>query len=95
VRLIYYSVLAVFTLWGIIILLTGVRPLFLILLGANMAGLNFVVLGLHTLYVNRKFLPRDLRPSLWREAVMVLAAVFFLFFFANAVPGILTQLGLM
>jgi len=94
VRLIYYSVLAIFTLWGIIILLSGVRPLFLILLGANMAGLNFVVLGLHTLYVNRKFLPRDLRPSLWREAVVVLATVFFLFFFANAVPGILKQLGL-
>jgi hypothetical protein len=94
VRMVYYSVLGVFTVWGIIILLTGVRPLFLILLGANMAGLNFVFLGLHTVYVNRKFLPRELRPPVWREAVVVLGTVFFLFFFANAVPGILRQLGL-
>ncbi len=94
IRYVYYSVLGVFTVWGIILLFSGIRPLFLILLGANIAGLNFVFLGLHTLYVNRKFLPRELRPSLWREAVIVLAALFFAFFFINAVPGILKQLGL-
>ena len=35
--------------------------LFLVLLGANKAGLNFVFSGLDTLYINRTFLPAELR----------------------------------
>ncbi len=92
IRFVYYGVLTLFTIWGVFILLSGVRPLFLVLLGANMAGLNFVFLGLHTLYINRKFLPAQLRPPLWREVVVVLGVVFFAFFFYNAVPGIIKQL---
>lgn len=92
IRFVYYSVLSLFTLWGIFILLSGVRPLFLVLLGANIAGLNFVFLGLHTLYINRKFLPPQLRPPLWREVVVLLAVAFFAFFFFKALPDIITQI---
>lgn len=92
IRFVYYGVLTLFTIWGVFILLSGVRPLFLVLLGANMAGLNFVFLGLHTLYINRKFLPAQLCPPLWREVVVVLGVVFFAFFFCNALPGMLTEL---
>ncbi len=79
VRKVYYAVMLVFALWGCIAI-NLTQPLILILLGANMAGFNFIVLALHTIYVNRKYLPRELRPALWREVVMVLAALFFLFF---------------
>jgi len=92
IRFVYYGVLSIFTLWGVYILLTDVKPLFFILLSANMAGLNFVFLGLHTLYINRKFLPAELRAPLWREVVVLLAVVFFAFFFCNAVPDIIKQL---
>ncbi len=92
IRFVYYGVLTLFTIWGVFILLSGVRPLFLVLLGANMAGLNFVFLGLHTLYINRKFLPVQLRPPLWREVVVMLGVVFFAFFFCNALPGMLREL---
>ena len=92
IRFVYYGVLSIFTLWGVYILLTDVKPLFFILLSANMAGLNFVYLGLHTLYVNRKFLPAELQAPLWREVVVLLAVVFFAFFFSNAVPDIIKQL---
>jgi hypothetical protein len=92
VRIIYYSVMAIFTLWGIVILLSGLRPLFLILLGANMAGLNFVFLGLHTLYINHKFLPRELQPARWRTVVVLLAVVFFGFFFSQALPRMIDQI---
>lgn len=92
IRIVYYSVLSLFTLWGVYILLTGLKPLFLVLLGANMAGLNFVFLGLHTLYINRKFLPEPLRAPLWKEVVVLLAVVFFGFFFFQAVPDIIQQL---
>jgi hypothetical protein len=76
VRLIYYGVLALFALWGCFAL-TRARPLTLIIIGANAAAAIFVVESLHTLVVNRKFLPRELRPPLWREAVLVLCALFY------------------
>lgn len=79
VRKVYYGAMLVFIIWGCIAI-NLTQPLILILLGANMAGFNFIVLGLHTLYVNRKFLPAELRPALWREIVMALASLFFLFF---------------
>jgi hypothetical protein len=79
VRLVYYGILLVFTIWGAIAINLA-QPLVLILIGANMAGFNFIVLSLHTLYVNRKFLPPELRPPRWRELTLVLAALFFAFF---------------
>ncbi len=89
VRKVYYVVMAVFAIWGCIAI-NLTQPLILILLGANMAGFNFIVLGLHTVYVNRKYVPRELRPALWREITMLLAALFFLFFVTVTV---LDQLG--
>ncbi|MDV2990920.1 MAG: hypothetical protein N4J56_000574 [Chroococcidiopsis sp. SAG 2025] len=91
IRFVYYSILSLFTLWGVFILLSGIKPFFLILLSANIAGLNFVFLGLHALYVNRKFLPAELRSPLWREAIVLLSVVFFGFFFCQALPSIIGQ----
>lgn len=47
-----------------------------------------------TIVLNRKFLPREFRPSAWREAMLVLNAVFFGFFFVFFVinlPRILSR----
>lgn len=92
IRLVYYFVLTLFTLWGIFILFSGLKPLFLILLGANIAGLNFVFLGLHTLYVNHRLLPRPLRPGRFQTLMVILGTVFFGFFFVNALPVMVKQL---
>jgi hypothetical protein len=89
VRKVYYGVMLVFCLWGCFAINLA-QPLILILLGANMAGFNFIVLGLHTLHVNRKFMPAALRPALWREGTVLLAVVFFLFFVSVTVTD---QLG--
>jgi hypothetical protein len=35
-----------------------------------------------TVIVNRKFLPKEYRPRVWREVVMIGSTVFFGFFFA-------------
>ncbi len=92
-RFVYYTVLALFTLWGgIVILFSTLQPLSLVLLGGNMAGLNFVFLGLHVLYVNRKFLPPGLRAPLWREVIVVLAVLFYAMFFFQAVLSIVREL---
>ena len=79
VRKIYYVTLFVFAIWGMIALNLA-QPFLLIKIGANVAGFIFVVLAIHTLYVNRTFLPRELRPALWREIALVLCALFFGFF---------------
>lgn len=92
VRFLYYGVLLVFSLSGASILLLDVEPLFLILIGANIAGLNMAIISLHTLYVNRKLLPPELQPPLWREIVVILGAVFYGFLFCKAAPELLVQL---
>ncbi|MDJ0568727.1 MAG: Nramp family divalent metal transporter [Pleurocapsa sp. MO_192.B19] len=92
IRFIYYGVFLVFSLAGTLILFLDVKPLLLILLGANMAGLNMTIISLHTLYVNRKFLPAELKPPLWREIVVVLGAIFYGFLFYKAAPELFNQL---
>jgi hypothetical protein len=72
----YYSALAVFALAGCLVLPLA-EPLALILIGANLAALNFVILAFHTLWVNRRLLPRELRPALWREGAVAACGVFF------------------
>ena len=76
VRRVYYGVLIVFAIWGCIGLNLA-RPITLIIIGANAAAFIFVIESIHTLVVNRLFLPRELRPPIWREAVLVLCAVFY------------------
>lgn len=76
VRAVYYTVLGGFALWGCVALNLA-RPLTLIVISANVAGVILVALSLHTLVVNRTLLPPALRPSRWREAALVLCAGFY------------------
>jgi hypothetical protein len=76
VRGVYYTVMAVFIVWGCIALNLA-QPLTLVVIGANVAGFNFVLVSVHTIVVNRKFLPPELRPPIWREAMLALCALFF------------------
>ena len=59
-----------------------------------MAALNFVVLSLHTLWINRALLPRELRPSLWRELGVLACGIFFAILLIKAFlePGRLSEL---
>ena len=72
----HYVVLFAFTAAGCAAM-TLADPLRLILIGANVAALNFVVLSLHTVWVNRALLPQELRPSLWREIGVLACGAFF------------------
>jgi hypothetical protein len=76
VRAIYYSVLILYIAWGCISLHLA-QPLTLLILAANIGGAIFVLLSLHTLVVNRRFLPREFRPPLWREAGLLLCTLFY------------------
>lgn len=76
VRAVYYGVLVVFAVWGCIGLNLA-QPLTLIKIGANIAGINTCLLSVHTLLLNRRVLPRELRPAAWREGALLLCALFY------------------
>ena len=61
VRAVYYAVLAAVVLWGIVALRLA-QPIVLLQIGANVAGVVFIVASLHLLYVNTRLLPQELRP---------------------------------
>jgi hypothetical protein len=79
VRVVYYSVLATLSVWGIIALRLT-QPIILLALSANMAGIVFIISSLHLLYVNTRLLPVELRPPLWRRLALVALALFYGFF---------------
>jgi hypothetical protein len=76
VRVVYYTVLAVITAWGILALRLT-QPIILLALSANMAGIVFIISSLHLLYVNTRLLPVELRPPLWRRLALVALAIFY------------------
>jgi hypothetical protein len=88
VRAVYYAVLVALTVWGIIALRLA-QPIVLLQLGANVAGVVFVIASLHLLYINTTFLPRELRPSMGRRAALVAMAVFYGFFVTLSVMRLL------
>ena len=79
VRAVYYSVLALVVVWGIIALELA-QPLMLLQIGANIAGAIFVIASLHLLYLNTRVLPQALRPPLWRRVALVAMTLFYAFF---------------
>jgi hypothetical protein len=79
VRTVYYGVLAVVVVWGVVALRFA-QPIVLLQLAANVAGVVFVVASLHLLYVNTRLLPRELRPPPWRRAALVGMTLFYGFF---------------
>jgi hypothetical protein len=79
IRAVYYGILAVFSLWGVVAVRSA-SPFQLFKVLANMAGLVLVISGLQIFFVNRRFLPRPLRPAPWREAGLLLCVAFYAYF---------------
>jgi hypothetical protein len=76
---IYYSLLAVFSIWGCFaVRLAGPFVLFKVM--GNIAGFVLAVAGIQILIVNRRFLPRELRAPVWREILLVMCSAFYMFF---------------
>ncbi|MEK7728584.1 MAG: Nramp family divalent metal transporter [candidate division KSB1 bacterium] len=88
VRAVYYAVLGIVVVWGIIALRLA-QPMLLLQLGANVAGVVFIVASLHLLYLNTRLLPRELQPPLWRRVMLVAMALFYGFFCAMSVRAFL------
>jgi hypothetical protein len=79
IRAIYYGVLFAFSVWGIVALRYA-SPFQMFKLLANMAGIVMVIAGTQILIVNRRFLPKAVRGSVWREAGLALCVAFYAVF---------------
>jgi hypothetical protein len=79
IRAVYYTVLSILVVWGIVALRLA-QPIVLLKLGANVAGAVLIVASLHLLYINTRLLPEHVRPPMWRRMALVAMAIFYAFF---------------
>jgi hypothetical protein len=80
IRKIYYLLLAAFMVWGCLFINIAV-PLVILAVSANIANFTMALSAVLTIRLNRKVLPKEFRPSLWRELLLVGSLIFFGFFF--------------
>jgi hypothetical protein len=87
IRHVYYSFAGAYLLWGIAAytFFPKLSASAMMVIAGNVANLAIAAAILHTLFVNRRFLPADVRPSRAKEAAMALSALFFLVMFGLVV----------
>jgi hypothetical protein len=73
--------------WGIIALRLA-QPFILLQIGANVAGVVFIISSIHLLYINTRLLPVELRPPLWRRAALVLMSLFYTTFLLLSIRSV-------
>ncbi len=88
VRKLYYSVLGIVVVWGIIALRLA-QPIMLLQLSANMAGIVLMIASIHLLYINTCLLPEQVRPPMWRRVVLVCMSLFYCFFTVMSIRALL------
>ena len=86
VRVIYYSLLSIYAVWGTITLAV-LSPLQIAIVGAVLGNVALGFSAFHTLYVNRTLLPRELRPNLVMQLGLIGCGVFFFAITAMALLG--------
>ncbi len=77
VRYVYYGILAVYAVWGLITL-SLFNPLQIAKIGAVLGNVALGVSALQALYVNRSLLPRPLQPHWALQLGVVCCGVFFI-----------------
>jgi hypothetical protein len=78
VKYIYYAILAIYGLWGLIALRLTPNPLVLAIVTATLRNIGLGFTALHTLYINRNLLPAELRPPLHMQLGLIGCFLFFL-----------------
>lgn len=81
---VYYTLLAIYAVWGFFTLAL-LNPLQIATLSAVLMNVALGGSAFHTLYVNRTLLPEPLRPNLLMQAGLLVCGVFFLVMTAVAV----------
>ncbi len=78
VKYIYYTIMGMYFAWGLIALRLTPDPLFLAVVTGALRNLGMSATALHALAVNRRLLPKPLRPPTIMQASQVACFVFFL-----------------
>jgi len=91
IRGLYYGILLAFSVWSAIVIRSA-SPFQLFKFLANMAGVVLAIAGVQIVIVNRSFLPRAVRPALWREAGVLLCSLFYAFFAFFAIKDVVETL---
>jgi hypothetical protein len=78
IKQVYFKVLMCYAGMGLVALLT-VKPATLLLIAAAIYNYALGISCLHTLYVNRTLLPRQLQPRTSMQIALLLAGIFFFF----------------
>lgn len=71
---VYYSLLLVFTAWGLVAVHLGTAMTLFKYLG-TMAGVVMAIAGVQLYLVNTRLLPRELQPSWWRKAALLICSL--------------------
>jgi hypothetical protein len=87
VRAVYYAVLAVVVIWGIIALGLA-QPIVLLQISANVAGVVFIIALLHLLYLNTRLLPLNCAHPV-APCALVVMALFYGFFFVMSLRALI------
>jgi hypothetical protein len=87
VRAIYYGILILFSVWGVLVIRSA-SPFQLFKIVANMAGVVLAVAGVQIFLVNRRFLPRAVRAPWWREAGLLGCSAFYGVFAFLVIRGV-------
>ena len=77
VKHIYYTIVALYGIWGLFAL-SLFDPLQIAKLGAGLGNVALGATALHTLYVNRTLLPREIRPGWFMQLGLFCCGVCFL-----------------
>lgn len=87
VKHLYYGFAFAYVVWGVsaFALFPNLSATTMMVIAGNLANLAIAATIFHTLYVNRRFLPAEVRPGWGKQAALVLAGLFFLTMFALVV----------
>jgi len=77
VKYVYYTILALYGLWGLVALRLTPNPLVLAIASGVMMNFALAFSALHTLYVNLVLLPAELRPGWMLRLGLVACAAFY------------------
>jgi hypothetical protein len=78
IRYVYFSTLTVLAIFGLVMLSFN-EPTQLLLLAGMVYNFALGFSSLHTVFVNKILLPKELRPGLFPTVALTLAGCFFLF----------------
>lgn len=87
VKYLYYTFVGIYLIWGVsaYTFFPDLSATTMMIIAGNMANLAIAATIFHTLYVNLRFLPVEVRPSRGKQLALILAGMFFLVMFGLVV----------